>query len=147
MSRATLIVRLGLIALLACCATRPINPPIGQVDPAGGYRFEARQARISDSNKNLVILAFCGRGTRAAAFSFGVLEFLRRTQIAGSNGDTVRLLDRVDLITGVSGGTFTALAYGLYGEKVFDRYEARFLKRDVQENSCDARSADRPEFL
>ncbi|MCX7207608.1 MAG: patatin-like phospholipase family protein [Proteobacteria bacterium] len=29
-------------------------------------------------------------------------------------------------------GSFTALAYGLYGEKLFDQYESRFLKRDVQ---------------
>ena len=30
------------------------------------------------------------------------------------------------------GGSFTALAYGLYGDKLFDDYEQRFLKRDVQ---------------
>ena len=32
----------------------------------------------------------------------------------------------------MSGGSFTALAYGLYGDKLFDDYEQRFLKRDVQ---------------
>ena len=42
------------------------------------------------------------------------------------------MLDEVDLVTGVSGGSFTALAYGLYGDKLFDIYEASFLKRDVQ---------------
>ena len=47
-------------------------------------------------------------------------------------GQDQRLLDHVNLITGVSGGSFTALAYGLYGEKLFDDYETRFLKRDVQ---------------
>jgi NTE family protein len=36
------------------------------------------------------------------------------------------------VITGISGGSFTALAYGLYGDKLFDDYEKRFLKRDVQ---------------
>ena len=44
----------------------------------------------------------------------------------------MRLLDAVDVITGVSGGSFTALAYGLYGDKLFADYEQRFLKRDVQ---------------
>jgi NTE family protein len=38
----------------------------------------------------------------------------------------------VDLITGISGGSFTALGYGLYGEKLFDDFEQRFLKRNVQ---------------
>ena len=51
----------------------------------------------------------------------------RRTE-----GQQIRLLDEVDVITGVSGGSFTALAYGLYGDKLFADYEQRFLKRDVQ---------------
>src|SRR3546814_10245088 len=38
----------------------------------------------------------------------------------------------VGVITGVSGGSFTALGYGLYGDKLFDHYEQSFLKRDVQ---------------
>ena len=42
------------------------------------------------------------------------------------------MIDDVNVITGVSGGSFTALAYGLYGDKLFDQYEKRFLKRDVQ---------------
>ncbi|MDZ7924089.1 MAG: hypothetical protein U5M23_08510 [Marinagarivorans sp.] len=46
----------------------------------------------------------------------------------------MRLLDRVTgSLTGVSGGSFTALAYGLYGDKLFTDYEHRFLKRDVQD--------------
>jgi NTE family protein len=119
------------LLLLGGCATRPINPPITQTDPSAGYRFETRQAR--DRNpENLVILTFSGGGTRAAAFSYGVLEFLRRTEVAGPQGNRVRLLDAVDIITGVSGGSFTALAYGLYGDTLFDDYEQRFLKRDVQ---------------
>ena len=121
---------LASLLLLSSCATRPINPPITQTDPSTGYR-STRQAR--DRNKdNLVILAFSGGGTRAAAFSYGVLEFLRRTEVVGPQGNKVRLLDAVDVITGVSGGSFTALAYGLYGDKLFDDYEQRFLKRDVQ---------------
>ncbi|SBT03809.1 Patatin [Candidatus Accumulibacter aalborgensis] len=122
---------LTLSLLLGACASRPVNPPITQVDPHTGYRFETRQAHVRDKD-NLVILAFSGGGTRAAAFSYGVLEFLRRTEVVGPKGNKARLLDHVDVITGVSGGSFTALAYGLYGEKLFTDYEQRFLKRDVQ---------------
>lgn len=117
--------------LLGGCATYPVNPPIASTDPNAGYRFVARQGHIKDKS-NLVILAFSGGGTRAAAFSYGVLEFLKRTEVAGPKGNKVRLLDEVDIITGVSGGSFTALAYGLYGDKLFTDYEQRFLKRDVQ---------------
>jgi NTE family protein len=118
------------LLLLGGCATRPVNPPIAQADPGNGYRFENR-VQVKEKGGNIVILAFSGGGTRAAAFSYGVLEFLRRTEATGPRG-TGRLLDQVDIITGVSGGSFTALAYGLYGDRLFTEYEQRFLKRDVQ---------------
>ncbi|SAL06251.1 Patatin-like phospholipase [Caballeronia arationis] len=120
-----------LLLLFGGCATRPINPPITHVDPAAGYRFTTRP-QYSTDNEDLVILAFSGGGTRAAAFSYGVLEFLRNTEVVGPKGNRTRLLDNVGIISGVSGGSFTALAYGLYGDKLFDDYEQRFLKRDVQ---------------
>jgi NTE family protein len=116
---------------LAGCASRPVNPPIAHADPNAGYRFETRVAK-ADKRENLIILAFSGGGTRAAAFSYGVLEYLRRTEMVTAQGKTIRMLDVVDVITGVSGGSFTALAYGLYGDRLFDDYEQRFLKRDVQ---------------
>src|SRR5947199_2049087 len=122
---------LGLLLLLGGCATRPVNPPITQADPNTGYTFQTRQKHFK-SQENLVVLAFSGGGTRAAAFSYGVLEFLRRTEVVAPNGAKFRLLDSVDVITGVSGGSFTALAYGLYGDKLFTDYEQRFLKRNVQ---------------
>jgi NTE family protein len=125
-----LLICLSLLTL-AGCATRPVNPKITRVDATAGYRFESRQ-RLKQDKDSLVILAFSGGGTRAAAFSYGVLEFLRRTVMVGPRGNRTRLLDEVDVITGVSGGSFTALAYGLYGDKLFDVYEQRFLKRNVQ---------------
>jgi len=131
-SCARYVLLLGSLLAIGGCATRPVNPPITHVDPLSGYRFETRQAKSKNNKETLVILAFSGGGTRAAAFSYGVLEFLRRTEIAAPNGDKLRLLDAVDVITGVSGGSFTALAYGLYGEKLFADYEQRFLKRNVQ---------------
>jgi NTE family protein len=121
----------AVFVFLAGCATRPVNPPIEKADPSSGYRLLTRHPEFKDQ-QNLVILAFSGGGTRAAAFSYGVLEYLRSTEVVGHTGKKARLLDHVDLITGVSGGSFTALAYGIYGDKLFDEYETRFLKRNVQ---------------
>ena len=87
--------------------------------------------RQNNDPHTLFILSFSGGGTRAAAFSYGVLEELRRTDIV-RDGQRRRLLDEVDVITGVSGGSFTALAYALHGDRLFDEYEERFLKRNVQ---------------
>ncbi len=122
---------LAALVVLGGCATRPVNPPLKQIEPNAGYTLQTRQ-KYFKNQENLVILAFSGGGTRAAAFSYGVLEFLRNTDVIAANGARIRLLDAVDVITGVSGGSFTALAYGLYGEKLFDDYEQRFLKRNVQ---------------
>ncbi len=122
---------LAAFLLLGGCASRPVNPPLATVDDKAGYRLQTRQPHFKN-HENLVILAFSGGGTRAAAFSYGVLEFLRRTEVTGPQGNTVRLLDVVAVVTGVSGGSFTALAYGLYGDRLFDEYERRFLKRNVQ---------------
>ena len=111
--------------------TRQVNPPLTQIDSGKAHGIE-RQGESTAQSESLVILAFSGGGTRAAAFSYGVLEALKRTEIETRTGQKVRLLDQIDVITGVSGGSFTALAYRLYGDKLFDDYEKRFLKRDVQ---------------
>ena len=117
---------------LAACATRPINEPITQVDPKAGYRpYLLIPKRQNNDLHTLFVLSFSGGGTRAAAFSYGVLEELHRTEIV-VDGKRRRLIDEVDMITGVSGGSFTALAYALYGDRLFSEYEERFLKRDVQ---------------
>jgi NTE family protein len=68
-----------LACVLGACATRPVNAPIPEIKRGAGYRLEARQAQDRD-RETLMILAFSGGGTRAAAFSFGVLEELRRTR-------------------------------------------------------------------
>ncbi|NJN40667.1 MAG: patatin-like phospholipase family protein [Gammaproteobacteria bacterium] len=125
---------MGLLAAaaLAGCASRPVNEPIAKVDPQSGYRpYLLLPKRQNNELSTLFVLSFSGGGTRAAAFSYGVLEELRRTEIV-VDGKRRRMIDEVDLITGVSGGSFTALAYALYGERLFEEYEQRFLKRDVQ---------------
>ena len=116
--------------LLVGCATRPSNPPLARYDHSYGYRVSNWQAERGDPQFGLVV-AMSGGGTRAAAFSYGILEELRRTTVHTSQGSG-RLLDNVNLVTGVSGGSFTALAYALYGDRLFDEYEKRFLKRNVQ---------------
>lgn len=79
----------------------------------------------------LVLLAFSGGGTRAAALSCGVLEELARTTFVKA-GRMHRLLDGVDAISAVSGGSFTAAYYALNGDRLFSDFEELFLKRDIQ---------------
>jgi NTE family protein len=98
-------------------AWRPHRPVLAMVQPA--------------SRDIVVIVAFSGGGTRAAALAYGVLEELRDT-VVEAGGEPRRLLDEVDVVSGVSGGSFTAAYYGLFGDRIFEDFEERFLRRNVQ---------------
>jgi NTE family protein len=78
-----------------------------------------------------VLLAFSGGGTRAAAMSYGVLRSLQAQAMPPRAGGG-ELLDRVGVISSVSGGSFTAAYYGLYGRKGLDDFEKKFLRRNLK---------------
>ena len=116
--------------LMVGCAHYTVNQPITQVDPDSGYRGKF-MGQPGNSDELLLYLTFSGGGTRAAAFSYGVLEELKNTEVT-INGKTRRLLDEVDAISAVSGGSFTAGYYGLFGDRIFEDFEPRFLKKNIQ---------------
>jgi NTE family protein len=117
------------VLAVAGCATRVWNQPIGQLDRNDAYDLRTRLP--SNADDVFVVLAFSGGGTRSAAFAYGVLEKLRDTTVV-VGGQQRRLLDEVDVITSVSGGSFTAAYYGLFGDRIFSEFEPRFLRRDTQ---------------
>ena len=105
------------------------NTEIATIDARGGYSLGEWQ-KNHDYGDITLILAFSGGGTRAAAMAYGVLEELRDTSFQ-VNGASKRLLDEVDNISSVSGGSFTAAFYGLHGDKIFDTFEDEFLRLDI----------------
>lgn len=121
-----------LILMLFCggCAHYPINAGPALVDKDKGYRYE-NIASADNSDSLYIILAFSGGGTRAAALSYGVLEMLKKTEIVWE-GKKKSLLDEVDVISSVSGGSFTSAYYALYGEGIFKDFESVFLKKNIQ---------------
>ena len=117
--------------LLGCEYVRPtLNAPLKQWERAGGYRFSNLAPGGEDNSDSLLILAtFSGGGTRASALAFGALRELARQQITWE-GKTKRLLDELDGIAALSGGTFTAGYYALNGDQIFHDFEGRFLRKD-----------------
>ncbi len=112
------------------CAHYPVNQPLKQVDPQTGYR--GKYMGVPGNSEDLLLyLTFSGGGTRAAALSYGVLEELRKTEVF-IDGKKRRLLDEVDGISSVSGGSFTAGYYGLFGDRIFEDFESKFLKKNIQ---------------
>ncbi|MCB1583270.1 MAG: patatin-like phospholipase family protein [Xanthomonadales bacterium] len=79
-----------------------------------------------------IILTFSGGGTRAAAFAYGVMQGLKETPIQLNSTSQVEMLSLVDVISSVSGGSFTSAYYGLFGDKLFTDFEADFLKTTLQ---------------
>lgn len=112
------------------CAHYPVNQPLKEYSPDAGYRGKNMRA-AGKSDDMLFFLTFSGGGTRAAALSYGVLEEMAGTDVV-LGGRKRRLLDEVDIISGVSGGSFTAAYYGLFGDRIFQDFEPRFLKKNVQ---------------
>ena len=80
----------------------------------------------------LVGVAFSGGGTRAAAFSYGVLSELDRTEAGPARKGT--LLDRIDYVSGVSGGAVTAAYFALRGSAALSDFRDSFLLRDAEES-------------
>ena len=119
------------VALCAGCVHYHENPPLTAMSPEKGSRYRTvREEPRSD--KPFVLLAFSGGGTRAAAFSFGLMEELREVRYAAQDGSNRRLIDDVEIISSVSGGSFTSAYYALFPERFFTDFPGRFLYRDIQ---------------
>jgi NTE family protein len=116
--------------LVQGCAHYPVNERLRQYSPNEGYRGKNMRAP-GKSDNILLFVTFSGGGTRAAAFSYGVLEELAKTNVV-IDGKKRRLLDEVDALSSVSGGSFTAGYYGLFGERIFEDFETKFLKQNIQ---------------
>ena len=113
---------------ISSCAHYQINQPLSDIHQNESYSFDTF-SQPGEADETFVVLTFSGGGTRAAAFSFGVLEGLRETRLPGTDKT---LLDEVDLISTVSGGSFTGAYYALFGERIFEDFRERFLYRDIE---------------
>jgi NTE family protein len=131
--RQTLLVTLAL--LLGSCQTAfvPTNEPLpqnaqGMPVYSSGYSLLPMLQR--PQGEIVFIMAFSGGGKRSAAFAHGVLRGLRQIPIV-EDGHTRSLLDELDYIASVSGGSFPAMHYGLYRDKSFETFPSEFLKQDI----------------
>ena len=121
-----------LAMLLTACGHIEYQPlaTIDHVDHSRGYRLQHVFHDQQDDDLFLVLL-FSGGGTRAAAFGYGVLEVLAATPITG-HGKTASLLEKTDLVHGVSGGSILATYLGLHGKNTVPRFEREFLQQNLQ---------------
>ncbi len=126
--------RLCLVCLVllnvACTHFGAVDKPLKEWTPALG-RSPIDQAKGDRSPEIAVLVAFSGGGARSSAFAYGVLQELAATAIITAKGSR-SLLQEVDIISSVSGGSFTAAYYGLHGDQIFTDFEPNFLRKDVE---------------
>jgi predicted acylesterase/phospholipase RssA len=125
--------RLILISLLFLfiftgCAHYRLNQPLESGTAKTRYDFK-QFCSVTNPDGTFVVLTFSGGGIKASALAFGVLDKLRETVLPGSNR---RLLDNVNIISTVSGGSFTGAYYALFGDRIFDDFREKFLYRNIQ---------------
>ena len=128
---ARIAILISVFVLLAGCAHYIVNDRSQSFDAKSGYRFDSLDSGVRNSDSLFVCLMLSGGGTRAAALSYGIMEALRDTVIR-VDGREKRLLDEVDCISSVSGGSFTAAYYGLFRERLFEDFRDLFLEHNVQ---------------
>jgi NTE family protein len=121
-------------AIVVGCTQTIHNDPINQQLTANPAQLEAELGSDVETNYDdmVVALSFSGGGTRAAAFSYGVLTGFEDTRVPTRTGP-VSLLDRLDFLSGVSGGSILAAYYGLKGRAAIADFKQRFLLVNAEE--------------
>ncbi len=126
---------LGLVCVLpivaGCDVHYPVNAAIARQDVTQGYHLGRVKADPDNPGDVLVIVTFSGGGTRAASLAYGTLEALRDVTLKIGGRDR-RLLDEIDIINAVSGGSIVAAYYAIHRDRIFRDFEGKFLRRDVE---------------
>jgi NTE family protein len=125
----------AIVLLTACSTTRPwINAPIQPNSPPANPLAASPGAGLAHQSSSFAVaVTLSGGGARAAAFGLGVLDELKATRFEWEGRETT-LLDAVELISGVSGGSVLASYYAAFGDDVLTRFEGDFLLSDFQKN-------------
>jgi NTE family protein len=99
-------------------------------DPAGMGMWPDK---VDQDDTTLMMVAFSGGGSRAAAVGWKTLETLQKASYpaAGGSGKESTLAREIDLVAGISGGSFAAAAWCLFGGDLAP-FQKRFVERNIQ---------------
>ncbi len=126
--------KLAVASVLACalaaCASLSAVPNRPLETAVNGPAYRITTIPDATSPELFIALAFSGGGKRSAAFGYGALTALREITVDLGQGPR-RLTDEIDVVTGVSGGSFTASAFALKRDALFATYADQFLKYDL----------------
>ena len=118
--------RRALVPLLLLLGCAPWNQPQNQ--PLQGENASLVDAATVGDGELYIGLAFSGGGFRATSFAYGMLQELKAAGV--ETGSPNGLLDKVRLVSGVSGGSIMAAQFGLNGPEGLEGFRERFLITD-----------------
>ena len=119
------------VSLLAAGCVADDVGPINVLTSEAGHPSPTFIPDPGDDGSTVVGLAFSGGGTRAAAFSYGVLRALDDIVI-DEQPHRRTLVDDVRMISGASGGAVTAAYFGYRGKDDYQDFRERFLIQDAE---------------
>jgi NTE family protein len=101
-------------------------------DPPGRGMWPDRREQDDSA---LVLVAISGGGSRAAAVGWNALQALGKVEYRFNNAEgkvvVSNLANEIDLVAGISGGSFTATAWCL-GNGEMERFRKRFVERNLE---------------
>jgi NTE family protein len=117
-----ILISISLVWFIAGCSSIRYThtSALADADKNHGYRMSNLKPEHG-GNEALIFLSLSGGGMRASAFSYGVLETLDGHTVNEASG--VTLLDEVDLINAVSGGSLVAAVLATRGTEGFRSFE------------------------
>jgi len=123
----------AIVLATGCSTARPwINEALPPLPPGQLSPTRAPTEQFGERDLSLFgVLALSGGGARAAAFAYGVMQELKATTIVWEGRETT-MLDEVDTVHGVSGGSITAAYYAAFGDAMFPDFENEFLRQNFQ---------------
>lgn len=114
MKVSSLLLVLSVVFQTACTHNVATGPIWQETDGVYNYRRTQRASNQSLTS-HVVALSFSGGGTRASALAFGVLQGLRSTILRRTDPEEGNLLEEVDIVSAVSGGSVTAGYWAVHG--------------------------------
>jgi NTE family protein len=90
--------------------------------------------KVEQDDTTLMMVAFSGGGSRAAAVGWKTLETLQKVSYpsaTGASGKDSNLGREIDMVAGISGGSFCAAAWCLFGGDLAP-FQKRFVERNIQ---------------
>jgi NTE family protein len=109
---------------IAGCGAYPLRNDAVTAPDRPKYDWEA----LSDGElqDTLIVFTASGGGTRATALAMAVLQAMEKVKLPSGRA----LVDEVDIISSVSGGSVTAGYFALYGKEGLPTLEQNFVRKD-----------------